>query len=327
MHLGHTQHPRKRRGHLSLIIPVLAGPTGAGKTDLVNSLDPERFEIISLDSRQIYRYLTIGTAAPNPETLKYIKHHLVGIIDPDQTFTAMEYRQMALASIQDVIDRNRIPMLVGGAGFYLQMLITGPFDFEEDPEIRNRVKGMEHSERLELLLQKDPECIVATGESPSQGRIHPNDAYRVERYLIMVLSTNKTMKELWEQKRNEPGSGFDFQGLFLYPGEEVLWQRLEIRASEMIEQGILEEARSCRQRFGSCPGLKILGYPEALSCVDGDMSKEELKERLWIVHRQYARRQRIWFQKRSYVKFVDSLNSVDLEEAAINLFSGPGINH
>ena len=328
MYFRHSQNPGKRGRDLSRTIPVLAGPTGAGKTSLISSLNPERFEIVSLDSRQIYKYLPIGTAAPEPEVLQKIRHHLVGFLNPDRSFTAMEFRELALQSIEDIISRDRIPLLVGGAGFYLQLLKTGPFEFEENPEVREEVLAMEHEDRLALLREKDPDCIVKPGESPGEGRIHPNDAYRVERYLSMVLSSGQTMKELWAGKKDGAVPDYDFEGLFLFPGEETLWTNLKIRARKMIQDGLLEEADGCRNQFGSdCPGLKILGYSEALQCIDGTLNEKELQEKLWIVHRQYARRQRIWFQKRQYVQLVDSLSAEALERTAVNLFSGLGINH
>lgn len=158
-------------------------------------------------------------------------------------------------------------------------------------------------------------------------KIHPNDAYRVERFLVMVLSSGMTMEEIWAQKENSQDREFHYSGWFLFPGEEALWQRLRLRAHAMIEHGLLEEARQCRLNFGLCAGLRILGYPEALACLDGDMGREELEERLWIAHRQYARRQRIWFQKRSYVQFVESATAEGFATFAVNLFGSSGINH
>ncbi|MCB1169995.1 MAG: tRNA (adenosine(37)-N6)-dimethylallyltransferase MiaA [Leptospiraceae bacterium] len=306
---------------------MLAGPTGAGKTDLIAALDSDRFEIVSLDSRQVYRYLSIGTAAPEPALLRRMPHHLVGFLDPDQTITAKQYCEKAELAIRQIIARGKIPLLVGGAGFYLEMLSSGAFEVPESPEVIQQVKSMEHAQRLEMLKKEDPSCLVQPGQQPSRGRIHPNDAYRVERFLVMVLSSGKTIEELWMQKDSSQDGEFNYSGWFLFPGEEALWQRLRIRAAFMIDQGLLEEARYCRLHFGLCAGLRILGYPEALACLDGDMEREELAERLWIVHRQYARRQRIWFQKRSYVQFVESATAAEFAGFAVNLFDGSGINH
>ena len=308
---------------------MLAGPTGAGKTGLVTSLNPERFEVVSLDSRQIYRGLTIGTAAPDQEVLSHMTHHLVGFLDPDQTFTAAQYRLLAIQAIESIIQRRRIPLLVGGAGFYLELLRSGPFQIQEDLRIKDEIRSMSHEERLGKLESSDPHCIVSEGEQPSRGRIHRNDAYRVERYLTLVLSSGMTMAEIWAKKEaSAQESPYDFQGWFLYPGEDTLWERLKLRAAQMVESGLLQEARDCRDSYGSdCPGLQILGYSEVLDCLDGKMDRWELEEKLWILHRQYARRQRIWFQKRKYVQFVDSLDAARLQSLCVNLFSGPRINH
>lgn len=324
-----TADPGTGRGDLRRKIPVLTGPTGAGKTDLIAGLNPEQFEIVSLDSRQIYRHLTIGTAAPEPEVQKRIAHHLVGIINPDESFTAERYRELAGLALQDIIAREKIPIIVGGSGFYLQMLQTGPFSVPGDPHVIHRVKAMDHSSRVRLLQSKDPNCFVGPGQSPSRGRIHANDTYRVERFLILVLSSGKTIAELWEEKEAVQDSGsFDFEGFFLNPDRDVLWDRLKGRAELMVEQGIREEAEECRKRFGAqCPGLKIIGYPETLACLDGKITEEELKEKLWILHRQFARRQRIWFQKREYVTMVPGLTAEQLGTYAVNLFYGSGINH
>ncbi|MCB1304247.1 MAG: tRNA (adenosine(37)-N6)-dimethylallyltransferase MiaA [Leptospiraceae bacterium] len=303
---------------------MLAGATGSGKTELVEELG-EEFEVISLDSRQIYRELEIGTAAPDAALRKKVPHHLVGIIDPDESFTAMDYRQAALRAIESVIRSNHIPILVGGAGFYLRMLRTGPFQSHTDPEKEALVRNMDHEQRLERLRTLDPDSLTQPGEHPARGRCHPNDAYRVERFLIAVWSSGKSMQELWEEKEHSEGP-FEFQGVFLHPGEEILWKRLHSRVDQMIERGLLEEARHCAQKYGICPGLQTLGYKEVLECLNGNLSIEALKERLWIAHRQYARRQRIWFQKET-LEHVEGLASGQLEALARNLFGASGIIH
>ncbi len=311
------------------LVPVLLGPTGAGKTALLESLispgasstagELPPVEIVSCDSRQIYRGLEIGSAAPDAALCARLPHHLVGTVEPTETYSAARYRDEALAAIADIFSRGRLPVLAGGSGFYFRALSTGMFDLEVSPqvqsEIRTTVAGLGAAGRLARLKELDPAAVLPPGESQARaGRVHPNDDYRVSRALeICLLPGGRLYSEVWAAARSRnPGAadeGNAGDSPYRFAGWRIsveidgklttYWAALERRAREMVANGIIEEAGRCFERYGACPGLETLGYTDALAAWRGELSREELAERLFISHRQYGKRQRTWFRRES----------------------------
>lgn len=264
-------------------------------------LDPERYEIVSCDSRQVYTEMPIGSALPEPETLARIRHHLVDFLSPTEKINAGAYARMARAAIHEIIVRGKQPVLVGGAGFYFRALKTGMFDAagDADPETREKVRAMTHGERLERLRAGDPDAVLPDGQPTVPGFIHPHDAYRVERALEILLSTGRPWSEHWRRAREEGFAGreFDFRGCYLELEREQYWQRLFERARAMVAAGLVAEAGRLRAAYGDCPGLRTLGYNFALAALDGEIDAERLVEELAVAHRQYGKRQRTWFRR------------------------------
>ena len=228
-----------------LEVPVLLGPTGAGKTELLEQVDPDRVEIISCDSRQIYRELEIGSAAPEPALTARLRHHLIGILDPTEEFNAAQFRDRALQAIKDVFARGRLPFVVGGSGFYFRALHTGLFVVDAAPaaqdEARARVAAMTPAERLSLLRELDPQALVSPGESARAGRVHPNDDYRVGRALEICLAGDVTFSGLWDAARRRAASGeldasnpYRFSGWRLEVEPESYWRRLAVWARARV---------------------------------------------------------------------------------------------
>jgi tRNA dimethylallyltransferase len=288
-------------------VPVLLGPTGAGKTDLLNELDPDQVEIISCDSRQVYRELEIGSAAPDARLLERLPHHLVGFLSPSETINAALFRREALAAIAGVFARGRIPFLVGGSGFYFQALRTGLFAVDVSPEIRSLVAGLEPADRLARLRELDPAALVPVGEHARAGRVHPNDQYRVGRALEICLASGRTFSGLWAERLEQPvqEDRYHFIGWRLECEAGEYWKRLEARARWMVATGIVEEAGRVFAKYGPCPGLATLGYVDALAAWRGEISRSELAERLFISHRQYGKRQRTWLRRETALESVD----------------------
>ncbi|TGK30967.1 tRNA (adenosine(37)-N6)-dimethylallyltransferase MiaA [Leptospira gomenensis] len=278
-------------------ILLLAAPTGAGKTSLATQLDPDRFEILSFDSRQIYREMPIGTAAPDATQRSKIRHHLVEVLSPAETVDAGLYNRLAEEALREVLERNKIPVFTAGTGFYLKAFLFGMFPVPEiDPEVRERVLSLSYEEKKELLQSLDPDSLV---------RIFPGDEYRLGRALEVNL-----MGKRWSALEIDPKTSamkrFDLRigcGIFLDLDRAELYDRINRRAAQMIEEGMAEEAWKIRERYGeNCPGLKSLGYNFALENKKGNSNVETFLGDLSQSHRNYAKRQITWFRKETYLE-------------------------
>lgn len=278
---------------------VLLGPTGSGKTAIVDQLDPDRFEVVGCDSRQLYRHMPIGTATPSPESLSRIHHHLVACLEPDQTYSAGKYAADARVAIRDVLSRGKHPLVVGGTGFYYQALRTGLFGAGPPAEVRQLVSSLSAAERLERLRQVDPRALEEGGPWAA---LHPNDDYRISRALEVFYSSGERWTLHWERNKDRvhqtSDAEFAFEGWILEREASVLEQRLQTRAKAMVEAGIAAEAGRLAQKYGKeCPALRTLGYDVALEAYEGRHDQHELTELLYRLHRRYAQRQRNWFRR------------------------------
>jgi len=287
------------------MIPVLLGPTGSGKTAMISKLDPDVFEIVSCDSRQIYARTQIGSAAPSLELRKRLKHHLILFLSPDKTFTAGEFVKLANHAIDDITGRNKVPVICGGTGFYFRALTGGLFASAPDMQLRDHLQTLTKEEKLILLKDLDPAALMENG-----GKIHPNDDYRITRAIEVTKTTGIPFSQHWKNRldtlqnhqesdlhNTDTGEGKRFAAFYLQPEPELHDKNLRLRVEQMILDGMAKEAESIFLEYGDCPAMKTLGYRECLSYLKNEISKEKLVELVYISHRQYARRQRIWFQK------------------------------
>lgn len=304
------------------------GPTGSGKTSIASRLDPEEFEIVSVDSRQIYKRLEISSAAPDPSESQNIQHHLVSIIEPSEQFDAAEFVKRAHIAIMDILQRGKTPMLVGGAGFYFKALRSGgPVYPGVDREIEIKLKQMTAAARLKMILKMAPDRIVKPGQQPGGQIIHSNDDYRITRALQIIMAEkqrssgsnqNQTdpqfdfpvatenheyirQKNIEAFKRPIPvppaPKKYSFNGFWLQLDKTEYWKILESRVHRMIEKGMVEEIEAVHRKFGDCPGLQSLGCKDVLKYISGEIDKQKLVELIFISHRQYGKRQRTWFAK------------------------------
>jgi len=265
------------------IVPVLLGTTGAGKTALLCKaarIFPQ-LEVIVCDSRQIYQEMPITTAAPSAEE-RIVPRHMLEVLSPAEETSAFAYRQGALASIADVERRGGLPILVAGTGFYFRALKSMPGSPPAPEDVRLRVHALTHQERLELLRAADAERFESLPQL---------DPYRVQRALEIALSPPSGIES---PAQNAAPS---FAAFYLRRDTAELDQMLALRARSMIEQGMVEELAGVRERYGICPGLRTIGFDLALQFLEGTLSRDDLLERLFRQHRQYAKRQRTWFRK------------------------------
>lgn len=267
-------------------------------------------EIISADSRQIYKHLDIGTAKPTPEQRQRIPHHLIDIIEPDQRFTAAEYGDLARNTLREVFQREKTPIVCGGAGLYLRAVTEGFFDGPAaDPEIRQRLESSADQKGLgalyRQLVQSDPEAAQ---------RINPNDKLRIIRSLEVLQICGKPLSLLQKEGRYPPKE-FDFIKVGLIEERQELYKKIERRVDTMIEEGLLEEVRSLTARGydRELAPFKTVGYQEIFDHLEGKYSLERATELVKRNTRRYAKRQLTWFNKDKEIHWfeIETLKLID----------------
>ena len=272
---------------------VIAGPTAAGKTGLALELaEHVPIEVISADSRQVFRGLDIGTAKPTPAQRRRVPHHLIDVADPDEPFSAHRFSGMARAAIDDIEARGARPVVVGGTGFYIQALLTGsPLGATPpDPELRRRLTGELEAEGPESLIKRllklAPDRAAA---------IDLNNPRRLIRALEIAETQSRDSPYHSQPANTRPIPAYVL-GLQVDP--PTLADRIAQRTAQMFEDGLLDEARWLRDRGfdRNLPALSGVGYAEALAHLDGRLTLPEAIERTTTRTRQYARRQRTWFR-------------------------------
>jgi tRNA dimethylallyltransferase len=275
--------------------PVIVGPTAVGKTELITHLAAEHsIEVISLDSRQIYHGLRIGTAQPTAEELAICPHHLVDFVSPEEKYDAVRFRSDFERVFTDVTSRGGVPILVGGAGLYLTAVREGFLeipgnDTDKLAAVRRELEPLDNGAIRARLTSIDP---------ASAGRLHANDRYRLQRALEIFLISGRTMTELTAEQKPNPSFNCRFPTFVLERPVSELDDRIARRTEEMLAGGWVEETTAALQTYpADCPGLQSIGYREIVAMLAGQMSREELQKSIVRVTRQYAKRQRTWFRK------------------------------
>lgn len=274
--------------------PVIVGPTAAGKTGLVTGL-AQRFpiEVISLDSRQVYRGLRIGTAQPTAEEQAACPHHLVDFLPPEENYSAQRFREDFCRVWQEIVDRGKLPVLAGGAGLYLKALTDGFMPLPEGseellPEVRAAVAELEDEALAAELLKVDP---------ASAQRLHANDRYRRRRAVEIFRLAGRPLSELSDEQEPDPALGLEFPLVVLERSVESLDDRIEMRTAIMMEAGWIDETQALLAHHApDCPGMRSIGYAEIIQCLQGTLPVPELMPAIVRVTRQYAKRQRTWFR-------------------------------
>jgi tRNA dimethylallyltransferase len=279
-------------------ILVIVGPTASGKTSLGVALAKAfNGEVISADSRLLYRGMDIGTAKPTKAERQGIPHHLIDVVAPDQTLTLSEYQTLALAAIRDVLKRGKLPIIVGGTGLYVRALVDN-LEIPQVPpnaKLRQRLEQMPVGERLDWLKSLDPAYALRAGHNPRF----------VIRALEVMSAMGKTMTEL--QRQGEPL--FDALQIGLRPPMKVLEERIVRRTKAMIKSGLLDEAKSLARRYPeSTPSLSGIGYREFFPYFRGEISLDETTQAVALHTRQYAKRQLTWFKRDARIHWITSPN-------------------
>jgi len=290
------------------VIIVIAGPTGVGKSELALRLaESAGGEIVNFDSIQIYRGFDIGSAKPPSEIRQRIPHHLFDVVDADQEFNAAEYARLAEPIIEDIEDRAKLPILVGGTFFYLRALLAGlPEMPGRNERIRNRLRQI-RPERLHRWLAKvDPQ---------SAPLIAPADRHRVERALEVWIMSGQPISR-WERPANETPS----LKIALSLDRKELTRALDARVSEMYQNGLIDETRALLERYPpSARPFTSIGYREAVAVVEGAMEIDAAIDETRRRTRAYAKRQVTWLRAERNVHWLDGADRDAAFAAALQL--------
>lgn len=303
---------------LSAPLIAIVGPTGSGKSDLALHLATVLDgEIVNCDSLQIYRYFDVGTAKVLPEARVGIRHHLIDLAEPGDVFTAGDYARHARQALKETTARGRLPLIVGGTGFYLSALLEGlaPGPGRDDG-LRERLEGCEarHPGALHRILRRFDATTAA--------RVHPNDVQKLIRAVEICLRARRPASDLFGEGR-EGLTGYAVLKIGLDPDRTILYGRLNARAERMFrEGGLLEEVRALLAAGHSpaCKPFQSLGYKQALLHLRGELTLEAAIESTQKVTRHYAKRQWTWFRRDAGVVWLQGLgNEPQIGEKALSI--------
>ena len=292
---------------------AIVGPTGSGKSQLglilANRLDGE---IISADSRQIYRFLDIGTSKPSRSDQEKIPHHFIDSLDPREEYSAGAYGREARGTIIEIAGRNKQPILVGGSGLYVKAVIDGFFDGPgKDVELRNqletRLKEGGSSALLANLQKVDPESAATMDASKPR---------RIIRALEVFYITGKPLSEF--HKEQSSAAPFETVEFGIQWERSRLYERIDQRVEAMLEQGLVDEVRRLKSDGydRNLNALNSVGYKEVFDYFDGDIDYEEMIESMKRNTRRFAKRQLTWFRADRRIKWITIDDSTPLERVA-----------
>lgn len=295
---------------------IIAGPTASGKTALALKIaESIPAEIISADSRQIYKHLTIGTAKPTSDELHRVPHHFIDQLNPDQTFNAGDFQEQGRKAIDQILSRNKLPMIVGGTGLYIRAVVDGFFELPEiSGTVRTNLEQRLITEGKESLFQAlravDPES--AAGMDASKYR-------RVIRALEVYYETGTPISRFHQQHQVRPMYHARFYGLLW--DRTALYHRINHRVDIMIEKGFLDEVQSLidqgyDDRFQS---LQTVGYKEAFAFLRKEITKDRMIELMKQNTRRFAKRQMTWFRKESRISWLSIKSEDQLESLAAHI--------
>lgn len=285
---------------------VVAGPTASGKTACAVELCKMiGGEVVSADSMQIYRGMDVLTAMPTREEMQNIPHHMLGIADPIEKYSAAKYRDMAKAVISDVHERGAQPVLCGGTGLYINA-VTRPMEFSEkcDETLRQELLAMAEQpggrrKLHDMLKEIDPEAAQ---------RLHENDVRRVTRAIEVYRLTGRTQSEQAKLDAQREGDYDETLFCLRWP-RDVLYSRIDLRVEKMLKAGLIEEVRALRKNEENHPtALQAIGYKEIAAALDGRMTMEEAVNLVKQLSRNYAKKQMTWFQRDPRAVWIDAMD-------------------
>ena len=307
-------------------VVLLMGPTASGKTALgIEIAKALKGEVISVDSALVYRGMDIGTAKPDMEERQGIKHHLIDIIDPSESFSAGQFREQTLKLINEVSRRGKTPVLVGGTMLYFHVLLNGIAQLPEaDNTIRRQIDQQAKSSGWKALHEQ-----LRKIDPKAANRIHQNDTQRIQRALEVYRASGKTQSAWLEEQAKQP-LPFNAVKFAIVPGNRVeLHHKISLRMDLMLNNGFLDEVRLLFERgdlVANMPAIRSVGYRQAWSYLEGEYDETTFREKAIIATRQLAKRQFTWLRQQSDTmrfemgenqaleKVIEEFNRVDLKK-------------
>ena len=287
---------------------VICGPTASGKTKLGIELAKKiNGEIVSCDSMQIYKDMTIGTAKPRPEEMQGIKHYLIDFVSPEKRYSVAEFKKDAILAIEEILSKNKKPILVGGTGLYIDSLIYG-IEYNEikvDEKYRKELEQEIEKKGLEVLYNKAKKI-----DEEAMKKISINDKKRIMRVLEIYKSTGKTKTEL-ERESRKNGVKYNFKTYAINMDREILYDRINKRVDLMIENGLVQEVKDLLKKYSNFPtAMQGLGYKEVVEYLNGEVKFEEMCDNIKMQTRRYAKRQLTWFRKNKETIWLDGTEEI-----------------
>ena len=283
---------------------IIAGPTAVGKTALSVALAKRiSGEIVSADSMQVYRGMDIGTAKVTKEETCGVPHHLIDVLDPKDPFNVMTFRSMVKDAVRGISSRGNVPVLVGGTGFYIQSVLYD-VQFEEDASSEELRKELEQEADV-LGAEKMHERLRALDPDAAEA-IHPNNIKRVVRALEYCLSTGRKIS-VHNREQRERTSPYSFLFYVLTMDRAALYQRIDLRVDQMMEQGLLAEVKRLRDEgvTSDMVSMQGLGYRQIFDYLEGIATLDEAVERIKRETRHFAKRQLTWFRREPDARWIN----------------------
>jgi tRNA dimethylallyltransferase len=291
-------------------IPILLGPTATGKTPVSIALAKKiNAEIISADSRLVYRFLDIGTAKPSLSEMQDIPHHLIDLVNPDENFTVAGYKKLAYKKIDEILASGKIPLVVGGTGLYIRALVENPSfqNLPPDPDMRGEI--------LREIDEKGSQAVyreLAELDPDAAEKIHPNNIPRLVRAIEVVRSKNVKFSESVRHDRERSGDKNPYSWVLvgLNMDREVLYKRINARVKLMIDAGWVDEVKNILDMgfTGNEKPLMGLGYRDIISLIKGEIDLNAAIENIARDTRRFAKRQMTFFRK------IPDINWIELDE-------------
>lgn len=285
-------------------IIAVAGPTASGKTALaVEIAKAVGGEIVSCDSMQIYKEMSIGTAKPDAEEMQGIPHHMLDFVEPERRYSVADFVEDARACIDDILARGKVPVIAGGTGLYMDSVLNNISfaDFDSDPDFREEMQKMaeaEGNDAVHNLLQKiDPEAAE---------KIHPNNVRRVIRALEVCKVTGKTFTQVNLESVRD--AVYDALIIGIDRNREQLYERINLRVDIMLEKGLLAEVKRLWEKGigADTTAMQAIGYKELARFLDGRCSYDDAVDKIKMESRRYAKRQLTWFRRNPEIVWFDA---------------------
>lgn len=289
---------------MSAQVLVICGPTASGKSALAVALAKRlNGEVVSADSMQVYRRMDVGTAKPTPEEMDGVPHHMLDVADPEEDYSAARYVMEASRAVDGILSRDRLPIVAGGTGLYIDSLLAGrafaplPADRAVREELYERARTAGLPAMYDLLRASDPETA---------SRVHPNDERRILRALEVYLSTGRTMSEFVARTRLAPRRYEALTLALAYRDRDALRARIDARVDRMMERGLEREVRALLQSGvpERATAMQAIGYRQLAAAIRTGGSIPEAVEEVKLRSRQYAKRQLTWFRREEGARWL-----------------------